>query len=241
MDKPSQTSDADIISQIPAAREQAEQGSSRGMRAVVARYDAAGHVVMLTMSSGHRFGFPVSAVPALQNADALQLAAVVVSPSGRGLHWDAIDVDLDVPGLILEAIGDGVRSQIARIAGASTSDRKAAAARANGARGGRPPIAGVAKGVDAFRTEAADEPRKSTSAKRAERTVSQRENGSWANKKEGAERASSLHDTQGQAEAAARKQLKQSGGGELKVKREDGRILSTDTIAPGKDPRRTKG
>lgn len=55
-------------------------------------------------------------------------------------------------------------------------------------------------------------------------------------KKDGASRASSLHDTQRKAEAAAKAMLKSSGGGELKVKGEDGRIRSKDTIAPGNDP-----
>jgi hypothetical protein len=68
------------------------------------------------------------------------------------------------------------------------------------------------------------------------RTVSQRPDGSWANKKDGAERASSLHDTQAQAVKAAREQLKASGGGELKIKNEEGQIRAKDTIAPAKDP-----
>lgn len=76
---------------------------------------------------------------------------------------------------------------------------------------------------------------------RNDRTVSQRDDGSWANKKDGAERASSLHPTQAQAANAARTQLKQSGGGELKIKNEEGRIRSKDTIPPARDPRATKG
>jgi hypothetical protein len=71
---------------------------------------------------------------------------------------------------------------------------------------------------------------------RNDRTVSKRDDGSWANKKDGSERASSLHKTQREAEAAARKMLEVSGGGELKVKGEDGRIRSKDTIEPGNDP-----
>lgn len=74
-----------------------------------------------------------------------------------------------------------------------------------------------------------------------DRTVSQRDDGRWANKKDGADRASSLHDTQAQAVNAARTQLKQTGGGELKVKNEEGRIRAKDSIAPAHDPRRTKG
>lgn len=73
------------------------------------------------------------------------------------------------------------------------------------------------------------------------RTVSQRDDGQWANKKDGAGRASSLHDTQKQAADAARDALKQSGGGELKIKGENGRIRAKDTIPPAKDPRGTKG
>ena len=76
---------------------------------------------------------------------------------------------------------------------------------------------------------------------RNDRTVSQRSDGQWANKKDGAQRASSLHNTQKQAADAARNALKQTGGGELKIKDEQGRIRAKDTIPPAKDPRRTKG
>lgn len=69
-----------------------------------------------------------------------------------------------------------------------------------------------------------------------DRTVSQRPDGQWANKRDGAQRASSLHDTQAQAAQAARAQLQNSGGGELKIKGEDGRIRAKDTIAPARDP-----
>lgn len=68
------------------------------------------------------------------------------------------------------------------------------------------------------------------------RTVSKRADGTWANKKDGAAKASSLHDTQKAAEKAAKEMLKHSGGGELKVKGVDGKIRSKDTIPPAKDP-----
>lgn len=68
------------------------------------------------------------------------------------------------------------------------------------------------------------------------RTVSRRDDGSWAKMKDGADRASGLHPTQAKAEAEARRMLSESGGGELKVKGVDGKIRSKDTIAPGNDP-----
>ncbi len=75
---------------------------------------------------------------------------------------------------------------------------------------------------------------------RNDRTVSLRPDGQWANKKDGGQRASSLHRTQKQAESAARAALKRTGGGELKVKNEDGKIRSKDTIGRP-DPRSSRG
>lgn len=66
--------------------------------------------------------------------------------------------------------------------------------------------------------------------------MSRRPDGTWANKKDGALRAGSLHDTQREAIDAAREMLISSGGGELKVKGMDGKIRSKDTIPPGNDP-----
>lgn len=63
-----------------------------------------------------------------------------------------------------------------------------------------------------------------------------RKDGDWYNKKTGADRASSVHSTQGEAAAAARQMLRNSGGGELTINGRDGKIRDKDTIAPGNDP-----
>lgn len=68
------------------------------------------------------------------------------------------------------------------------------------------------------------------------RMVFRRSDGTWVNQLSGAEKASSLHNTQKEAENAARSMLKNSGGGELITKGLDGKIRSKDTIAPGNDP-----
>ena len=73
-------------------------------------------------------------------------------------------------------------------------------------------------------------------SKGRDRTVSQRPDGQWANKRNDADRASSLHRTQTGAEKAARGMLKNQGGGELTTKGENGKIRSKDTIPPGHDP-----
>ena len=52
------------------------------------------------------------------------------------LHWEKLDVDFSVPGLVAGIFGTA-RWMAAR-AGRASSPAKAAAARANGAKGGRP-------------------------------------------------------------------------------------------------------
>lgn len=73
-------------------------------------------------------------------------------------------------------------------------------------------------------------------SKDRDRMVYKREDGDWANKRNDANRASSVHDTQQEAIKAARGMLENQGGGELTTKGVDGRIRSKDTIAPGNDP-----
>lgn len=68
------------------------------------------------------------------------------------------------------------------------------------------------------------------------RTVYRRPDGRWANKRNDASRASSVHDTQTEAVREAQRMLRNSGGGELTTMGLDGRIRSKDTIAPGNDP-----
>ncbi len=58
----------------------------------------------------------------------------------------------------------------------------------------------------------------------------------WVNKRNDADRVSSKHGTQREAETAAREMLENQGGGELITKGRDGKIRSKDTIAPGNDP-----
>ena len=73
-------------------------------------------------------------------------------------------------------------------------------------------------------------------SKGRDRTVYRRPDGTWANKRNDAERASSIHETQERAIRQAKQMLQNQGGGELITKGVDGRIRSKDTIPPGNDP-----
>ena len=72
-------------------------------------------------------------------------------------------------------------------------------------------------------------------AKGRDRTVSPTKKG-WANKRNDANKAGSVHQTQAEAVKAATKMLKNQGGGELTTVGRDGKFRSKDTIPPGNDP-----
>jgi hypothetical protein len=130
---------ADILRQISSARAHDAQERKEGRRAIGASYDSGTGRVMVELTSGYVFGFPAKLIPQLAQATPDMLARVEVSPGGIGLHWEALDVDLSVPGLLLSSLGQSERArELARLAGRTTSRAKAAAARANGAKGGRP-------------------------------------------------------------------------------------------------------
>ena len=68
------------------------------------------------------------------------------------------------------------------------------------------------------------------------RTVYRRNDGKWANKRNDTSRASSLHNTQKEAENAAKENLRNQGGGKITTMGINGRIRSKDTVKPGNDP-----
>ncbi|MBZ0262667.1 MAG: DUF2188 domain-containing protein [Hyphomicrobiales bacterium] len=58
----------------------------------------------------------------------------------------------------------------------------------------------------------------------------------WAVKAAGSDRASSIHDTQREAEQAAKQTVGNLGGGEVRIQGRGGRWRDSDTVAPGNDP-----
>lgn len=131
--------DADIVAQIPAARAREARERKQGLRAISAKYDRTARRVVLELTNGYSFAFPVASIRALDGGTPAQLAAVEIDPSGGALRWDSLDADLSVPGLLLSALGVEERLRhLASLAGRVSTDAKARAARSNGLKGGRP-------------------------------------------------------------------------------------------------------
>ncbi len=122
--------------EIDAALALGEKRRETDPRATGATYDRATGKVVVDLANGCAFVFPARLVQGLEEASDEEIAAVEILPQGGGLHWEARDVDISVPGLVAGIFG--TRAHMARLAGRTRSEAKAAAARANGAKGGRP-------------------------------------------------------------------------------------------------------
>ena len=128
---------------VELTREQIETANARGRivretqpHARSARYDAKSDRVVVDLTNGAMFAFPTRLVQGLHNASAAEIAEVEVIGGGFGLHWEKLDLDYTVPGLINGVFGTA--KWMAAKAGRVKSEAKAAAARENGAKGGRP-------------------------------------------------------------------------------------------------------
>ena len=90
----------------------------------------------MTLANGTALTTPVDNVQGLADADDADLALVEIASLGLGLHWPRLGADVWVPDF-LEGV-TGTRAWLAARGGAAKSKAKAAAARRNGQKGGRP-------------------------------------------------------------------------------------------------------
>jgi hypothetical protein len=127
--------------QIDAALGRGRSARTNEPRARTVRYDNQAGRVVVELTNGCVFAFPPRLAQGLQDATEEQLHQVEILGNGSGLHWQANDTDLSVPGLLAGLFG--TKAYMARQAGQATSPAKAAAARANGAKGGRPRKSGI--------------------------------------------------------------------------------------------------
>ncbi len=92
--------------QIDAAAERGRIARRNEPRAASARYDRRLGRMIVELTNGCTFKFPPHLAQGLESATADQLAAVEVLGAGYGLHWEALDVDLSIPGSLAGLFGN---------------------------------------------------------------------------------------------------------------------------------------
>jgi len=125
--------------EFQAATLRGEEVRGRGY-AVRADYDSRQNRLVVDLNTGVTIMVPVHLIEELSDADAKDLTEIEISPAGTALHWPHIDADVYVPSLMQGIYGTKrwMAAQLGAAGGRATSPAKSAAARANGAKGGRP-------------------------------------------------------------------------------------------------------
>jgi hypothetical protein len=131
--------DAALQMHINQARQAGEVLDATEPRAVKAWYEQTSARVFIEIKNGVVMGFPYQLLEGLELATPEQLAEVEITPSGYGLHWESLDVDLGVPQLVAGVFGTKTwMKELGRFGGLAKSTAKAKASQENGKRGGRP-------------------------------------------------------------------------------------------------------
>ena len=95
---------------------------------------------MVSLDNGLELAFPPRLAQGLEHATPAELGVIEISPLGDGLHWPKLDADLYVPALLQGVFGskNWMARHLGSAGGRARSEAKAAAARENGRKGGRP-------------------------------------------------------------------------------------------------------
>lgn len=125
--------------EFQAAIQRGEELRQNGY-AVSAEYDARQNRLVVGLSSGVIIMVPVHLMQELADADPAALGDIEIAPSGLALHWPSLDADVYVPSLMQGVFGTKrwMAAQLGAAGGRVSTPAKAAAARENGAKGGRP-------------------------------------------------------------------------------------------------------
>lgn len=102
-------------------------------------YDLQKGQVVIDLKSGVTVLLPTHLLQGLAGASSAALADVHLGPRGASLHWKTLGVSFTLAGLLAGVFGTRAWMQeMGRRGGSATSTAKAAAARLNGKKGGRP-------------------------------------------------------------------------------------------------------
>lgn len=125
--------------QMQAARTHAQELKAHVPQATGATYNPDTGLVCIRLSNGIVIGLPAVQTQGLETASTKDLSAIRISPSGYGIHFPKLDVDLYLPALMEGIFGTKAwMAERGRKGGQAATKAKKAAARANGKLGGRP-------------------------------------------------------------------------------------------------------
>jgi hypothetical protein len=129
-----------------ALEQQHREALRRGERQAIAEpqaqrvgYDRNTSQLVVELNNGVTFLVPTNLLQGLAGAAPEDLEQVSLGPRGASLHWEKIEVDFSLAGLIVGILGTRAwMAELGKRGGRAKTEAKAAAAQANGKKGGRP-------------------------------------------------------------------------------------------------------
>lgn len=123
--------------QFAEATKRGEEAMKTEIRASAARYDRKSNRLIIELKNGATHIVPCELIQGLSDADPKDIAAVELGPRGASLHWEKLDQDFTVGGLVRGVFGTKKwMAELARAGGRVKSKAKAAA-RENGKKDAR--------------------------------------------------------------------------------------------------------
>ena len=109
-------------------------------RAASVRYDVDRDAIEIELTDGAGLRLPRTMIEEFRRVSPADLMQLRVSPAGYGIRLDARDINISVHGLIAAlATTADMAGSLGKLGGAARTEAKRVSARANGAKGGRPP------------------------------------------------------------------------------------------------------
>jgi len=130
---------AALRAQFAAARRRGALARRTEPHGRAVRYLRASRQLVIDLINGTQLRLPIARVPGTGQMTEAELSDVTLTPGGMLVLWPRVDLDLSVHALAILALGERtVLRASASVAGSTRSPAKAAAARENGKKGGRP-------------------------------------------------------------------------------------------------------
>lgn len=132
-------SDEQLDQQIEQAKAAWVKAAKTEPRSKFVEYNRRQKLFIIKLTNGAEFRFPPHLVEGLAEASSDQLADVHLSGTGDSIHWESLNVDFSIPGIVAGILGTKTwMSELGKRGGKKSTAAKSAAAKENGKKGGRP-------------------------------------------------------------------------------------------------------
>ena len=98
-------SEEELDAQIVNAKAAAQETDAKELRATSVRFDRSLGLIIISLKNGAFFSFPPTLVEGLEKASLEDIDDVWLDASGSSVHWDRLDADFNIAGLVAGIFG----------------------------------------------------------------------------------------------------------------------------------------